>query len=142
MVNKQKQKGDRWERELAKLLNKKLLNPSSEFKKTPSSGALGTIVGEPSLTGDVRGRIYGVPRKIKIEAKVGYGGSKQMTFYKEWLDKIAEEAAQDYSIPIVACRFSNARQGVENFVAMDLEVFIDFMNLITILQEALVEAYE
>jgi hypothetical protein len=118
------------------------LNHSSEFKKTPSSGALGTIVGEPILTGDVRGFVYGVPQKIKIEAKVGYGGSKQMTFYKEWLDKIAEEASQDYSIPIVACRFSNARSGVENYVAMDLEVFIDFMNLISELQEALDMEYE
>lgn len=83
-----------------------------------------------------------MPQKIKIEAKVGYGGSKQMTFYKEWLDKIAEEASQDYSIPIVACRFSNARQGVENFVAMDLEVFIKFMNLISTLQENLDDAYQ
>jgi hypothetical protein len=115
---------------------------TSDFKKTPTSGALGTIVGEPSLTGDVRGRIYGVPQKIKIEAKIGYGGSKQLALKKEWLDKIAEEAAQDYSIPIVACRFLGSRSGVENFVAMDLDIFIYFMNLITQLQEDLDEAYE
>lgn len=65
-----------------------------------------------------------------------------MTFYKEWLDKIAEEAAQDYAIPMVACRFSNARQGVEKFVAMDLNVFMDLMNLISTLQEALDEEYK
>ena len=115
---------------------------ASDFKKTPSSGALGTIIGEPNLTGDVRGRIEGVPRKIKIEAKIGYGGSKQLALKKEWLDKIAEEASQDYSIPILACRFLGSRQGVEKFVAMDLEVFIDFMNLITVLQRDLDNAYK
>lgn len=117
-------------------------NSSSEFKKTPSSGALGTIVGEPNFTGDVRGRVFGVPQKIKIEAKVGYGGAKQMTVYKEWFDKIAEEAAQDYSLPMVACRFSGSRGGVENFVAMDLDIFIKLMNLISQMQEDLDIAYK
>ena len=140
MVNKQKQKGTRWEKQLTQLLNDKLKS-SFEFKKTPSSGALGTIVGEPNLTGDIRGRIEGVPQKIKIEAKVGYGGSKQLTVYKEWLDKIAEEASQDYSIPIVACRFSNSRDGVENFVVMDLDIFVKFMDMITTLQRDLDRAY-
>ena len=124
------------------MLNHKLKRTSSDFKKTPSSGALGTIVGEPNLTGDVRGRIYGVPQKIKIEAKVGYGGSTQLTVKKEWLDKIAEEAGQDYSIPLLACRFLNARSGVENFVAMDLDIFVEFMNLITELQEIIDEQYK
>ena len=124
------------------MLNQGLENSSSEFKKTPSSGALGTIVGEPNFTGDVRGKVFGVPQKIKIEAKVGYGGAKQMRVYKEWFDKIAEEAAQDYSIPILACRFSAARSGVQNFVAMDLDVFINFMNLISQMQEDLDAAYE
>ena len=117
-------------------------NSSSEFKKTPSSGALGTIVGEPNFTGDVRGKVYGVPQKIKIEAKVGYGGSKQLAIKKEWFDKIAEEAAQDYSIPMVACRFSGSRTGVQNFVAMDLDIFIKLMNLISQLQEEVDDAYK
>lgn len=123
-------------------MNQGLENSSSEFKKTPSSGALGTIVGEPNFTGDVRGKVLGVPQKIKIEAKVGYGGAKQMTVYKEWFDKIAEEAAQDYSIPMVACKFSGARAGVGKFVAMDLDVFIQLMNLISQMQEDLDISYE
>lgn len=123
-------------------MNRGLENSSSEFKKTPSSGALGTIVGEPNFTGDVRGRVHGIPQKIKIEAKVGYGGAKQMTVYKEWFDKIAEEAAQDYSIPLVACRFSGSRGGVQNFIAMDIDIFIQLMNLISQMQEDLDTAYE
>ena len=87
MTNKQKQKGSRWERQLTQLLNEELI--ASDFKKTPSSGALGTIVGEPNLTGDVRGRIEGVPQKIKIEAKIGYGGAKQLALKKEWLDNVS-----------------------------------------------------
>lgn len=117
-------------------------NSSSEFKRTPSSGALGTIVGEPNFTGDVRGRVFGVPQKIKLEAKVGYGGAKQLAIKKEWFDKIAEEAAQDYSIPMVACKFSGARGGVQKFIAMDIDVFLKLMNLISEMQEDLDSAYE
>lgn len=123
-------------------MNQGLENSSSEFKKNPSSGALGTIVGEPNFTGDVRGRVFGVPQKMKIEAKVGYGGAKQMTVYKEWFDKIAEEAAQDYSIPLVACKYSGARGGVQKFIAMDIDIFLKFMNLISQMQEDLDTAYE
>jgi len=125
MVNKQKLKGSQWERDLAEELNK-LLN-SDEWKRVPGSGALGTILGEPYLMGDVRGEVDWL-RGFLLEAKVGYGGEKQFTIKKEWFDKIAEEAETKNAIPAVGCKFSNARSGVKHFIAMDINVFAEIMN--------------
>lgn len=125
MVNKQKRKGSDWERDVAKELNK-LLN-SSEWKRVPGSGALGTILGEPFLRGDVKGNVDWL-RDFLLEAKVGYGGKKQFTIKKEWFDKIAEEAKTKNAIPAVVCKFANARTGVRHFIALDIEVFADILN--------------
>lgn len=130
MVNKQKRKGTDWERQLVKLIEKNI--DGSQAKRVPGSGAIGTILIEPGLTGDVKAKFKGFPAQFKIEAKVGYGGSKQITLRKEWLDKIKEEASHDYSIPLLACKFSGARKsdGVQYFIAIDFSTFCDIMNII------------
>jgi len=121
------------------LLNKKL--QKANFKRIPASGAMGTLLGEPALTSDVKGKVEGISQNFRIEAKVGYGGSKQLTLKKEWLDKIADEAAMTYDIPLLMCRFSGSRSGVENFAVMDLEVLVDLLNLITAMSMELNELY-
>ena len=131
--NAQKRKGSDWERELVKILNKAIQNGT--FKRVPGSGAMGTYLEEPALYSDIKGKVIGLEKPIKIEAKVGYGGSKQLTLKKEWLDKIALEASRTYSIPFLIGRFSGSRSGVENFVVMDLQIFIDLMNTISDLSE-------
>lgn len=125
MTNKNKDKGDRFERELVALLNDKI--NSAEFKRNAGSGAIGTITHESLLTGDVRGTIDGLPFKFKGEAKARTG-AKSLTVEKEWLDKIAREAEGDYSIPFLACKYLGARSGVKVFIALDIEVFAYLMN--------------
>ena len=130
MSNPKKIKGTAWENLLADLLNEKI--DGAKAKRIPGSGAIGTIVKEPFLQGDVRANFEGFGRPFKFEAKVGYGGSKQLTVKKEWLDKIIEEASNDYSIPALACKFSGARKkdGVQYFIILDFDTFCDIMNII------------
>lgn len=128
MVINVKSKGNNFERDLVKKLN--TLLPGSEWKRIPSSGAIGTIMNEPSLAGDLNGRLRNFPTKFKVEAKVGYGGKKQFTLKKEWLDKIKMEALKTYSIPFLLGRFSGSRSGVEEFVVMDLDTFIEILKIL------------
>lgn len=131
--SKQSRKGTNWERDLVKILNERI--KCGTFKRIPGSGSMGTILEEPSLYSDLKGKIKGLEKNIRIEAKIGYGGVKQFTLKKEWLDKIDQEATRTYSIPFLIGRFSGSRSGVENFVVMDLEIFIDLLNLISELSD-------
>lgn len=92
---------------------------------------------EGSLTADVSGKVQGFNKKIKGECKVGYGGATQLTLKKEWIDKVIKQSSQDYSFPILFGKFSGARKsdGVQMFVVMDVDNFIDLMNYITKLSE-------
>ena len=105
------------------------------FKRVPGSGAIGTIMKEPLLVSDIKGTVDGIENPFILEAKIGYGGSKQFTIKKSWLDKIENEARSRYGIPAIVCRFSGSRNGVENFVVMDLDVFAFLLNKISELQE-------
>lgn len=142
---KQKQKGDTAEREVRDLLNEKLLD--GEFKKQPGSGAIGTLVDESLLTGDLRGSIYGFPRKIKAECKAGYGNKahpecKSLRLEKEWLDKIRKEADNNFDLPLFFGKFDNVRSGVKYFAAMDIETFVQLANHITLLKKELDKFYD
>jgi Holliday junction resolvase len=137
MVNKSKQKGTRWESDLVKLLEEHI--KGATVKRIAGSGAIGTSLNEPLLCGDLIAKFPGIPKTFRIEAKVGYGGNKQMTFFKEWLDKIKEEADRTYSYPVVACKFLGAREtdGVKYFLALDFLTFCDIMNYIIKLEKEL-----
>ena len=124
-----KRKGSDFERYIAKKLTNLL--KGGEFKRIAGSGAIGTNMGIPTLTGDLRGEVIGFPRSFKGESKIGYGGSKSMTLKKEWLDKIIEEAKTNYAIPFLIGRFSGSRSGVEEFVILDLDTFAMILNSIT-----------
>ena len=139
-IKSPKQKGSNWEREAARILESIILN--STWKRIPSSGAIGTIITEPILTGDLKGTVELYPKPFKGEAKIGYGGAKQFTLKKEWLDKIAEEAGNNYAIPFLIGRFSGARSGIEEFVILDLDTFSTLINLYTELQRSIIQHEE
>lgn len=132
MVNKQKIKGSRFEKDIEKTLIN--LIPDSTWKRVPGSGALGTLVGENELTGDISGRVPGFPKRFRGECKTGYsnksdGEAKSFSLKKLWLDKIKKEAQGTYSFPVLFGHFENARTGVKSFAVMDLEDFALMMNL-------------
>jgi hypothetical protein len=140
MPNRNKIRGSNWESQVVDELEE--LVDGAEFKRVPGSGALGTILGEPLLTADVKGNIKGFPKSFKIECKTGYGGATQLAVKKEWLDKIQKEADQSYSIPLLFCKFAGARTGVKHFVVMDIETFADIMNEYTKLKEDFDKVFE
>lgn len=125
-MNTQKRKGTDFEREAVELLNSKI--KKSKWKRIPGSGAIGTILGEASLTSDIVGEMDFLPRKFKLEAKVGYGGAKQLALKKEWIDKVLEEAAASFSVGGVIGKFSGARSGTKVFVVLDIDTFSYLMN--------------
>lgn len=138
MTNPNKIKGSSFERLAAELLN--TLIRKSIWKRVAGSGALGTIMSEPTLSSDVKGRVESIPKEFKIECKVGYntskdGGVKQFTLKKEWLDKVRQEADGSYAIPMLMGKFLGAREGVKVFVVLDVEIFADLINRITELKE-------
>lgn len=140
MVNKNKIKGSTFERDVVDFLNKKIRG--SLWKRIPGSGAMGTSLGEPLLTGDILGEINGFFRKLRGECKAGYNSStnkevKQFTIKKEWFDKIQKEADNSFAFPIFLGKFSGARSGVKVFVAMDIENFCELINRYTELSEEL-----
>jgi hypothetical protein len=135
MSNPQKRKGSDFERLAVEILNQ--LVQDSEWKRIPGSGAMGTSLSEPMLTSDLVGKVKAIPRRFKVECKVGYGGATQFGLKKEWLDKIQMEADASYSIPILMGKFSGSRDGVKVFVTMDVTVFASLVNRITKLQNEL-----
>lgn len=127
-------KGTAFENQAVEILNK--LIAKATFKRVPGSGMLGTILNEPGLSSDIKGKVESIPKEFRIEAKVGYNSSKaegvkQFTLKKEWLDKIQMEADQSFSIPFLIGKFLGAREGVKVFVVMDVEVFAELVNRIT-----------
>lgn len=142
MSNPQKIKGSAFERQVVSILNEYIKD--SKWTRVAGSGAIGTIVDEPLLMGDIRGTVDSIPRKFKGEAKVGYsnkreGSAKSLSVKKLWLDKIREEADTDFSIPFLICKFDNARSGTKVFVSLDIDAFVYLMNYITELKERLDE---
>src|SRR3989337_3470914 len=117
MVNS-KIKGSNWEREAAKVVQELL---DGKWKRIAGSGALGTQLKEPLLGGDIVGKIEAFSKSFRFDAKVGYGGAKQLTIQKLWLEKIREEAEATYSIPGLICKFSGAKGENKYFVILDID---------------------
>jgi hypothetical protein len=134
MGNKAKRKGSQWERDACKILEE--LIPSSSWRRIAGSGAIGTIMNEPLLSADVVGKIESIPRPFRAEAKVGYGGAKQLTVKREWFEKIKEEAEGTWAIPLLLCKFSGARGDSKHFVAMDFEAFALLIDLVSKIYES------
>ena len=139
MPNPNKRKGSDWERQAVEILNAYIKR--AVFKRIPGSGAIGTILNEPMLTSDIKGKVESFDKEFKIECKVGYGSATQFTMKKLWLDKVREESDNSYGIPLLMGKFSGAREGVKSFVVMDMDTFISIINRVTELYEE-VEAHE
>lgn len=135
-----KRKGSEFEREAVKLLTEEIKD--SKWKRVPTSGAIGTRMEIPLLFSDLIGEVKGFPKRLRGEAKAGYGGSKQFTLKKEWLDKIFEEAKSTYSVPFLIGKFSGARDSNRIFVVLDLHIFATLVNQLTDLQRRLDEETE
>lgn len=129
MPNPNKRKGSDFERLAVETLNK--LIKDSEWRRIPSSGAMGTFLSEPLLMSDITGKIKKIPKRFRVEAKVGYGGSKQFNIKKEWLDKVKIEADSNYAIPALIGKFAGAKDGVKVFVVLDVETFAEIINGLT-----------
>jgi Holliday junction resolvase len=138
MTNKNKTKGTSWERQLVELLEDRI--DGCRADRVAGSGALGTTMHEPLLTGDVVMSAPGfLPRKFKIEAKVGYGGATQITVQKLWIDKILGEARMANAIPALAIKFLGSKKvdGVQYAIILDIDTFCDIINYVTKLQKEL-----
>jgi Holliday junction resolvase len=140
MVFRSKQKGNTFEKDVVDLLNSKIIG--ANFRRIPGSGAIGTTMDEPLLTGDVSGKVDGISERFKVECKVGYNTStnkevKQFTLKKEWVDKIMTEARDALSIPLLIGKFSGARKGVKEFVVIDIDTFSGIINELARLQKEL-----
>jgi len=99
-------------------------------------------MNESRLSGDVKGKVPFLAKGFNIEAKTGYGGSKQLAVKKEWFDKCREEAENDNSIPMLACKFANARVGVKHFICMDFKAFTDILEEANTLYEDFIRLQE
>jgi len=142
MVNKEKRKGISWEKQFVELILERI-DDVNKAKRIAGSGAIGTILEEPLLTGDVILEFPGFSKKFRVECKTGYGGSKQLTLKKEWFDKIIEEAKNSYSIPLLACKFLDAREnGTKYFISLDINTFVEIINYVNNLKRELDLNYE
>ncbi len=121
-----KRKGSDWEREAVKLLNKRF---PDTWKRIPSSGAIGTLVGEPLLAADVVGRYVFLPKPVMGEAKVGYGG-KSMRIEKDWFDHVQTVAEGVHGIPVVVLKFERSIKGVKHVMALSFETWDYIMELL------------
>lgn len=141
MTVNRKRKGTNWERELVKLLEQ---IPQGKARRVATSGAIGTYLEEPQLTGDVVLVLDDLPKKFRLECKVGYGGATQITLKREWFDKIKREAESSYSIPLVALKFSGVKEkdATKYVIAMDLDTFVSIMTYLVNLKLELDDLYE
>lgn len=103
MGNRARRSGNRFEREVADML---------DGQRQPSSGAFGTQHNDASLTGDV---VLFYPwwsnRKLHVECKYGYGTSKSMRIQRKWFTKVREEAELARRYPAVALKFRDVTGG-------------------------------
>jgi hypothetical protein len=139
MTNKAKIKGSRWEYDAVNILNERM--KGSCWKRVPGSGAIGTTMGETLLTGDIIGDTS-LPRNFRGECKVGYGNktdsdAKSFTLKKAWLDKIAMEARNSYRFPVLLCKFDGVHSGVKQFAVLDIDDFVEIVNLYSELKKEL-----
>jgi len=123
MVNKNRDYGLDWERELVRFFK--------EFDehciRMPNSGAYGTMAKISSLTGDLRFDLDGL--HFIIEAKAGYGGSKSITFQRDWMDKVISECKNNRPkrMPIVALKMRGAKKDSGKLIVVTLNTFGELM---------------
>ncbi len=136
MSNRNRDYGLDWERFLVNHFKR-----YANSRRTPNSGALGTLLGDPSLQGDVSFSVDGL--NFLIEAKAGYGGSQSITIKREWLDKVTKEATSQSPkrIPVVAAKMKDGKTDTAKLIIMSLETFTQLLDRIETAVDNLDEAY-
>jgi len=107
-------------------------------KRIIGSGALGKIMKDPTLLGDVRISYPILAKDILADCKFGYGGLTQLTLKKLWFDKIEEEAKLTNKFPAMIGKFKGARGKNSRFIAFSWETWKELMESLS----DLVENYE
>ncbi len=145
MTNKNKKAGSAWERAVANTFND--LDGVSA-RRVAGSGALGTILQEDYLKGDVRITVDGLKYDLIVEAKIGYQSgkhspSKVMAFQKAWLESAEKDTKGVYnSKPVVICKFKGAKGEARAFLAMDLQVAVDLIERVVDMKRVIDEQEE
>lgn len=103
----------------------------SHAKRILGSGAFGKVSRDPTLLGDVCIEYEILKHPLLIDCKFGYGGQSQLTLKKEWLDKIATEAALTDKYPAVMGKFKGARGGNSRFIVLTWETWQAIMSELT-----------
>jgi hypothetical protein len=136
MVNSSRDYGLDWERTLVKVFK----SIDENCARMPNSGAYGTIAHIASLTGDLRFDLDGL--HFLVEAKAGYGGSKSITFQRDWMDKVMQEADNNRPkrIPLVALKMRDAKTESGKLIVITLENFKTLLDKYTGLLNELAEA--
>ncbi len=95
------------------------------------------------LKGDLMGKYSFLPFTFRAEAKVGYGGAKQITMKREWFDKVREEAAGNFNeLACVVMKYSNAHPpNTQHVIAFDFETFQKILDIIESMQDEIIELY-
>jgi len=142
-----KRKGDEFERETTVLAGK---NTSGipYGKKTPKSGAYGTVMGVQVMAGDTQWRFPWLNDIISIECKHGYqadykADQKSMTIKKEWFDKHLEQCKSMDLLPAWSMKFKfTTENGMSKFLVIPFKTarsIIDQMDNLYIEMEELRE---
>jgi len=113
------------------------------WRRIPGSGAFGTQMDYGQLKGDLMGKYSFLPFTFRAEAKVGYGGAKQITMKREWFDKVREEAACNFNeLACVVMKYSNAHPpNTQHVIAFDFETFQKILDIIESMQDEIIELY-
>ena len=136
MPNKNRDYGLDFERELVNFF--KSIDPNTA--RMPNSGAYGTLAGISTLTGDLRFNLDGL--HFVVEAKAGYGSSKSITFQREWMDKVIEEASNSRPkcLPIVALKMRGSKKDSGKLIVVTLNTFKIFLEKYEDLMKDLITA--
>jgi len=103
---------------------------TTNAKRVLGSGALGKIMKDPTLLGDVVITYAVLDKPILAECKFGYGGNTQLSLKRHWFEKIAEEAALTNKYPAVIGKFKGARGDNTRFIAFSWETWKEIMDAI------------
>jgi hypothetical protein len=95
------------------------------------------------LKGDLTGKYPFLPFTFRAEAKVGYGGAKQITMKREWFDKVREEAASNYNeLACVLMKYSNAHPpNTQHIIAFDFETFQKVLDIVESMYNEIIELH-
>lgn len=110
-------------------------------KRIVGSGAFGTITRNANLFGDVHIEYKVLDRPILAECKFGYGGQKQLTVKKEWIEKIIAEAILANKYPALIVKFKGSRGPASKLIMFTWETWNEMLDRLTKTMEFLNREY-